>query len=392
MIKERSILSLSANTASNMTSPSHSFLGLSASAERSSGRGAPIHHWDSPVSSGPLPLGNSLPNGSAFVLGTVVPVVSKLPAPRLHFELPDFLKAECARGSRSPLLQRTSPPIEHGSLKSYCDPGILKPLPSNTKFSTEVHASRYHAPKQASSRARAFASGESRTVSHAHGFHAGRRTFGRPYKDPLRSFDPRVHGEGEAAKSVTSAKPRKAALEGAQARPPFKSNSYDDTVPSSLSVVAPSPSFSAREPCDSHLCTGPLSAHLRNPISSSVSSTALTPWSPIEPSPSASSFGSPYGSPCVPIPLPPYPMLPTPNALVSQQDTHQPSAGADGYTIIRNAVSPALVREVVASIYKGLPVTARFETEKLYTMPISAYKVRDEFVLVCHLSSFQLWS
>ena len=396
MIKQRSILSLSANTASNMTSPSHSFLGLSASAERSSGRGAPTPDWGSPVSSGYVPLGNYLFNGSAFILGTELPVASKLPAPRIQIELPDFLKAECAEGSRSPLLQRTSPPIEHGSLKSYCDPGILQPLPSITKSSTEVHASHRHAPKRkrASSRARAIASDEYRRVSHAHGFHAGRQTSGRSYKDPLRPSDPRVHSEGEAAISATSANPRTAALEGAQARPPFQTDSRDDTgasVPNSLSVVAPSPSSSACEFCDSHLLTGPLSAHLRNSISSSLSSTALTPWSSIEPSPSATSFGSLYGSPGAPIPRP-YPILPTPNALVSQQDAPQPSAEADGYTIIRNAVSPALVREVVASIYKSLPVTATFETEKIYTMPNSAYKVRDEFVLVCHLPYFQLWS
>lgn len=391
MIKQRSILSMSANTASNMTSPSHSFLGLSASAERSSGSGAPIHDWDSDR----LPLGHSLPNGSAYVLGTVVPVVSTLPALRAHSELPDLLKAECAVGSRSPLIQRTSPPVEHGSLKSYCDTGILQPLPFNTNSSTEVHASHHHAPKRASSRARAFASGETRTVSYAHGFHVGRRTPGRPCKDLLRPSDPRVHDEGEAAMSVTTANPCTAAFKGAQARPPFESDSCDDTgasVSNSLSVVVPSPFFSACEPLDSHRSTGPVSAHLRNPISSSLSSTALTPWFPIEPSPSSTSFGSPYGSPGVPIPQSPYRTLPTPSALVSQQDTPQPSADADGYTIIRNAVSPALVREVVASIYKGLPVTARFETEKIYTTPIPAYKVQDEFVLVGHSPSYYLWN
>ena len=388
-----------------MTSPSHSSLGLSASAEQSSERGAPSSE-DSPVSLVPLSHRNSLPDGSSYILGTVLPVVSALPAPGVHCELPEFLRAECAVGSRSPLIKRTSPSTEHGSLKSHCDTGSLQQFPSATESSTGAHTSHHHAPKRASSRARASASGGSRTVSCAHGLHilhVGRRTPGRPYKDLLRSSNPRVNDEGEVAMSVTSADPRRTAFfESAHARPPFdlaglnsSSDSCDDTgasVPNSPSVVVPSPSFSAREPCDSYLSTRPLSAHLRKPISSSLSSTALMPWSPIEPSPLSSSFGSPYGSPGVPIPRPPYQILPTPDALVSQQNTPQPSVEADGYTIIRNAVSPALVREVVASIYSGLPVTARYETEKIYRMSIPAYKVRDEFVLVCHSSSFQLWN
>ena len=109
-------------------------------------------------------------------------------------------------------------------------------------------------------------------------------------------------------------------------------------------------------------------------------------------SPSSSSFGPPYGSHGVPIPQTPYQILPTPDALVSQQNTPQPSVEADGYTIIRNAVSPALVRGVVACIHKGLPVIAEYETEKIYETPSPGRKVRDEFVLVCHSSSFQLWN
>ena len=388
-----------------MTSPSHLSLGFSASAEQSSERGAHLHDWsseDSPVSLVPLSHRNSLPNDSAYILGTVLPVVPALPAPRVHYELPEFLRAECAVGYHSPLIKRTSPSTEHGSLKSNCDTGSIQQLPSVIKSSTGAHTSHDHAPGPPSSRARASASGGFRTVSYAHGFHVGRRTPGLPYKDILRSSDPRDNDEGEVAISVTSANPRTTAFKGAQARPPFESaglnflsDSCDDTgasVSKSPSVVVPSPFFSAREPCDSYLSARPLSAHLRNPISSSLSSTALTPWSPIEPSTSSSSFGSPYGSPGLPIPRPPYQILPTPDALVSQENTHQPSVEADGYTIIRNAVSPALVREVVASIYKGLPVTARYETEKIYTTPIPAYKVRDEFVLVCHSSSFQLWN
>lgn len=326
-----------------MTSPSHSSLGLSASAEQYSEGGA---HLDSPGSSVSLSPRDSL---------------------------------------------RTCPPIEHGSLKSHCDTGILQQLPSNTKSSTEAHASDQHAPKRASSRARASASGGSRTVSYAHGFHVGRRTPERPYKDHLRSSDPRVNDEGELAVSVTSANPRTTAFEGVQARPPFESaglssssNSYDDTgaqVPNSPGVVEPSPSFSAR---NSSLSTGPLSAYLRISNSSSLSPTALAPCFPIEPSPSSSSFGSRYGSPDVPFPRAPYQILPTPDALVSQQNAPQPSVEADGYTIIRNAVSPTLVGEVVASIYNGLSVTTKYETEKIYITPSPAYKVRDEFLLVCH--------
>ena len=364
-----------------MTSPSHLSPG---SAEQSSESDAHLHYWSyqaSPVSAVPLSLrNNSRPDGSAYILGTRAPVVSALPAPRVHCELPDFLRAECAVGSRSPLIKWTSPPIEHGSLENYCDTGILQQLPSIFKFSAGAYASQHHAP---------------------HGFHVRRRTPGHPYKDLLHSSDPRVNDEGEVAMSMTSAKSRTIASASGQARPPFESarlnsssDTYDGTgvsVPDSLSVVVPSPSFLACEPCDPYLSTRPLSAHLRNPISSSLSSNALTPWSSIEPSPSSSSSGSPYGSPGVPIPRPPYQILPTPDALVSQQNTLQPSVEADGYTIIRNAVSPALVREVVASIHKGLPVAARYETEMIYTTPIPAYKVRDEFVSVCHSSSFQLW-
>ena len=365
--------------ASKMTSSSPR---LSASAEQSSEYGAPYNNWsceNSSVSAAPLSLRNSRPDGSAYILGTRVPVVSALPAPRVHCELPEFLTAECAVRSRSPLIKWTSHPIEHDSLKSHCDTGILEQLPSITNFSTGAHASQHHAP---------------------HGFHVGRRTPKHLYKDLLHSSDPRVNDEGEVPMSMTTAKSRTTASESAQARPPFEfaglnslSDPCDDTgawIPNNLSVVVPSPSFSAREPYDSYLSTGPLSAHLRNPVSSSLSPNALTPWSPIEPSPLSSSSGPPYVSPGVPIPRPPYQILPTPHALVSQQNTLQPSVEADGYTIIRNAVSPALVREVVASIYKGLPVTARYETEKIYTTPIPAYKVQDEFVLVCHSSSFQL--
>ena len=387
-----------------MISPSHSSLGLSASAEQPSESGAPSQNCgssgDSPASSVSFPQRNSLPTGFTYIPGTKVPVVSALPALRLHSELPEFLRAECAVGSHSPLIKRTPPLVEYGSLKSHADTGILQQVPSITELST--YAPHHHAPERASSRARASASGGSRTVSYAHGFHVGRETFGRPYKDLLSSSSPRVNDEREGAMSVTSANPRITAFKGAQARPSFESaglNSSSDScdgtdasVPNIPSMVVRSPSYLTRDSCDSPLSTGPLSAHLRNPISSSLFSTALTPWSPIEHSPPLGSFGSPYGSPGIPIPRPPYQILPTPDALVSQQNTPQPSVEADGYTIIRNAISPTLVREVVASIYNGLPVTAKYETEKIYTTPSPAYKVRDEFLSVCHSSSFQLWN
>ena len=375
-----------------MTSPS---LGFPASAEQYSGSGAPSHDWGSPVSPVPLSPRNSLPNGSAYGLGTATPVVSTLPTlPKVRYELPEFLRAECAAGSSSSLIKRKSPQIEHGSLTSCYHNGNSQQLPSITNSSVDAHAPHHHASKRASSRVRAYASGGSRTVSYDHSFHDGRRTPRRPYRDLLRSSDTRVNDEGEVAISLRSAIPRTAAFEDAHARPLFDSARFNSSldccdntgasVPNSLSVVVPSPSVSAREPYDPYLSSGPFSPHLRSSISSSLSST----WSPIEPSPSSTSFGSPYGSPGVPIPRPPYQILPTPDALVSQQDTPQPSVEVDGYTIIRNAVSIALVREVVASIYKGLPVTARYETEKIYMTPGSAYKVRDEFVLVCHSSSF----
>ena len=334
---------------------------------------------DTPLSSTrsfhPLPVAH----GSSYSLGNVGPATPVLPSPTSHWEPAATRPRSSELAFRS--VKRNASPTE---LRS---PAQLKP---------ETHP---HASKRASSRARASPFVGSKTLTHARESQLGKRPPGRPRKSPVHpanlrtSVSKRVKDDGSVVTSTISPDPRTAALEGARARFPFHNTfkgldtpefhfagpslGSQDQVGASLahnpSVVAPNPSF-----------FGPRSAY-DHPLSPTRSSAAHTPWSPSNPL-SSSSFSLSYGSPGVPIPQPPYQILPAPKASVSRQDPVHPSVEADGYMILRNAISPALVRDLVVFINTGLPVIATSETAQTYAAPIQAYKVRDEFVSVCSFS------
>ena len=152
------------------------------------------------------------------------------------------------------------------------------------------------------------------------------------------------------------------------------------SIPSSPSSVTSNPSYTSRELDDSRLLPNTCSAY---PLRSPPSPTPSPPWSPTGSLTASGSSSLPYGSPGVQIPPTPYQILPTPKPSESRQDRAFSSVEADGCLMIRRAVPPALLQDVVGMIYKGLPVMARQETEQMYETPIQALRVRDEFVLVC---------
>ena len=355
-------------------------------------------------SSGYTPLSSnhsfhSLPvtHGSSYSLGNVGPAIPVLPSPTSHWEHAAIRPRSSELALRS--VKRNASPTELRSPRSRRDNESLLqlstiPTPTSDQFKPGTHP---HASKRAPSRARASPFVGSKTLSHGRDSQLGKRPPGRPRKSPVHPDDlgtsvgERVEDDGDAVTSTTSPNPRTAALEGAQARFPFHNTfmgsdspefrftgpslGSQDQVGASLahnpSVVA-NPSF-----------FGPRSTY-DHPLSHTRSSAAHTPWSPSNPLSSSSSSLS-YGSPGVPIPQPPYQILPAPKASASRQDPVHPSVEADGYMILRNAISPALVRDLVVFINTGLPVIAKSETAQTYAAPIQAYKVRDEFVLVCSI-------
>ena len=155
----------------------------------------------------------------------------------------------------------------------------------------------------------------------------------------------------------------------------------DASIVNNSKLFVPSPSFSASEITGLRESKALRTVRPSIHISPCLSSSIPTPWSSHEPSQSSRSSGTPYGSIGVPIPSPPYQILPTPKPSASRQNPTY-SLEANGYAIIRNAISPALVREVVASIDRGLPVIARSEAKQTYATTLEANKVQDEFVLV----------
>ena len=242
-------------------------------------------------------------------------------------------------------------------------------IPTSSTGAQFTPASLHNEPKRASSRARP----------------------GRPRKNPFHPADLvkptgiRVDEDGDSRMSVTSPIPFINSFKvpvALELRPTGPAHSTGPFVPNNASLVAPSPSFSPREVRDLRSFTGTRSAYQRPRLSPSNSSITPTPRSSTEPLNSSSSSDALYGLPGVPIPLPPYPILPAPAALASQQYPVQPSVDADGYILIRNAISPSLIQDVLTSIDKGLPVVSRWDTAQTYATPIQAYKVRDEFVLV----------
>ena len=317
-----------------------------------------------------------------YLLGKLVPVTSAFPGPR---EASELLGAPSVTGPIHPELsslsaKRPASQTELRPLKSRRDSPSSRSsyIPTSSTGAQFTPASLHNEPKRALSRARP----------------------GRPRKNPFHPADLvkptgiRVDEDGDSRMSVTSPH-HLTAFQDAPERFPFI-NSFQvpvalelrptghtgPSVPDNASLVAPSPSFSPREIRDLHSFTGTRSAYQRPRLSPSISSITPTPRSSTEPLTSSSSANTVYGLPGVPIPLPPYPILPAPAALASRQYPVQPSVEADGYILIRNAISPTSIQDVLTSIDKGLPVFSRWDTAQTYATPIQAYKVRDEFVLV----------
>ena len=168
--------------------------------------------------------------------------------------------------------------------------------------------------------------------------------------------------------------------------PSFGSRERTDTsIANTFSLASSSPTFSARElTCLRH------STVLRHPqpntsLLLSHSASNSTASSSRDPPLLSRLPDYPYASPGVPIPFPPYQTLPNPELSTSQLNLQRLAVEVNGYVLIRNAISHALVQEVVASINTGLPVVAKFKTLKIYATPSQADTVRDEFILVCSL-------
>ena len=323
-----------------------------------------------------------------YLLGKLVPVTSAFPGPS---EASEPLGAPSVTGLTypelsSPSAKRPASQTELRSSKSRRDSPSSRSsyIPTSSTGAQFTPASLHNEPKRASRK----------------------RLPGRPRKNPFHPADlgkptgTRVDEDGDSRMCVTSPHPTTVLNDvherfpfinafqvpvALELRPTGPAHSHGHTgasIPNNPSLVAPSPSFSPREIRDLHSFTGRRSAYQPPRLSPSNSSITSTPRSPTEPLRSSSSSDALYGLPGIPIPLPPYPILPAPAALASQQYPVQPSVEADGYIIIRNAISPVLIRDVLTSIDKGLPVFARWDTAQTYATPIQAFKVRDEFVLV----------
>lgn len=345
-----------------------------------------------------------------YLLGKLVPVTSAFPGPS---EASEPLGAPSVTGLTypelsSPSAKRPASQTELRSSKSRRDSPSSRSsyIPTSSTGAQFTPASLHNEPKRASSRARASTSEGPKTLTHNRESHARKRLPGRPRKNPFHPADlvkpagTRVDEDGDSRMCVTSphhttvlndvherfpfinAFQVPVALEHRPTGPAHSHGHTGASIPNNPSLVAPSPSFSPREVRDLHSFTGRRSAYQPPRVSPSNSSITSTPRSPTEPLRSSSSSDALYGLPGVPIPLPPYPILPAPAALASQRYPVQPSVEADGYIIIRNAISPVLIRDVLTSIDQGLPVFARWDTAQTYATPIQAFKVRDEFVLV----------
>ena len=345
-----------------------------------------------------------------YLLGKLVPVTSAFPGPS---EASEPLGAPSVTGLTypelsSPSAKRPASQTELRSSKSRRDSPSSRSsyIPTSSTGAQFTPASLHNEPKRASSRARASTSEGPKTLTHNRESHVRKRLPGRPRKNPFHPADlvkptgTCVDEDGDSRMCVTSphhttvlndvherfpfinAFQVPVALEHRPTGPAHSHGHTGASNPNNPSLVAPSPSFSPREVRDLHSFTGRRSAYQPPRLSPSNSSIPSTPRSPTEPLRSSSSSDALYGLPGIPIPLPPYPILPAPAALASQQYPVQPSVEADGYIIIRNAISPVLIRDVLTSIDKGLPVFARWDTAQTYATPIQAFKVRDEFVLV----------
>lgn len=427
-----------------MTSPSHTPVGPLASAEHSSGireaeavqalsqlqRQTPTvsSAEDTPLSSVPhspspqlsLPYGfpNS-PGSSRASLSSAnsLPTSPPFPAPAGGYNFrrgaPGPLRDPSITGPHTQELpsrstKRSASSTELRSPKSRCDSqGSQQPsnLPTSSIGAQSTPNIYHHTPKPASSRARATASAGSRTPTNAHEPQAGRRLAGRARKNPPHLADyrsttgARVVDDGDVAMSMVSPFQNTfrvlAPLEVRSAGPP-SSLAYREQAGASLlndpNLVASSPLLSSQR---SPFFGGPRSAYPRPHPGSftahdvptlhspSPSSTPYTPGPPAKLTSSSGSFGLPHGIPGIPILPPPYQILPTPSASASHDSVLFNSAKVDGYLTIRNAIPVALVREVVKIMGKNLSVKMMLETAQIYSTPIQAYVVRDEFVTVC---------
>lgn len=165
--------------------------------------------------------------------------------------------------------------------------------------------------------------------------------------------------------------------------PSFASHERTDTsIANTSSQASPSPTFSASGLNYIH---HPAVLRHRQPHPSPLSSYPASdslPSSSREPSPSPRLSDYPYASLGGPISSPPYQTLPAPDFSASRLNPNRLAVDVNGCLYIRNAISHALVRDVVAAIDCGLPVVTKLKTLQTYATSIQADKVRDEFILV----------
>lgn len=330
---------------------------------------------------------------------------------------PSTIRPQSAKlPSRS--VKRIASPIELRSPKSRRDShGSQEPLdmPTSSTGAQLSPAPHQHDPNRASGRARAPASIGSRAPTNTREPQAGGRLARRPRKNPPQPADP-----GRFVGAPIYYGP------GVGMIAPYAFlNSFKTSTPRELGSAGPPSSLGYREPVGSSFHNDPSLAAQGPPLSQpqgftfprhrsghpspppgssaprevpahlspSTSYPVYPPWSLAKPSSSPGSFSLPYGSPGVAIPPTPYQMLPAPKSSGSQAPVQRSSSfqapaqsssvEADGYMMIRNAISIDLVREVVAVVERGLPVSKRSETASTYMTPVQAYRVRDDFVKVC---------
>lgn len=347
------------------------------------------------------PLQTSLAYGSSHLSVNVTPTTSSFPAPGARQELPSRSAKRTASSTelRSPKSRRDS----QGSHQ-------LSNTPTTSTGAQFTPAPHHQAPDRATGRARAPASVGPQSPTYTRESQAGKR--GRARKNPLHPADsrssagPRVDDDGDVPMSMLSPRSHTSRLldlpplpfhstsrvptpsEGLSAGP-SSSSGYRRKVgasfPNSPGLVALSPSLSTGEFHNPPFSVASRSAFPRPPLTPSHPSTIHTPLSAGKCFTSPRSPSLPYGSPSIPTSPPPYHNLPTLNSVFKQAPV-QPSVEADGFIIIRNAISLPLIRDIVAMIAKGLQVVSMSETIQTYALPLQAYQVRDEFVTVCSLT------
>lgn len=344
---------------------------------------------DTPLSSvPPSPPQVSVAYGSPYLSGNAIP-------PLRSQELPSRPSKRTASSAE------LRPPKSRRNSQGSREPSNITTSLAGAQFTP---ASHHHAPNRISSGARAPTSVGPKSLTQNRESQAGKRRNGRSRKEPLHLADPQsstgahVDDDGDVPMSMLYPHPRTIASVDLPFLNTFKvpgphelrfagpssSSGYREqagaSFPNSPSSIAPSPHLPTRDFPGSPFFTAPRSAFPRPRLSPSRSFAAFTLGSPSKPLTPSSSFDLPYGSPGVRLLPPSYDILPRPNLPPLQQAPVQASVEADGYTVIPNAISLALIREVVGIIDRGLPVNAESETARSYVLPVQAYLVRDEFV------------